>query len=477
MNPLEEAGAWLRAHLPWSLDEWGTTEWIVFCSLVLLFLIGCLGSRAWAQRVRQQAPAMMTSIGILGTFVGIYEALQSANFSPPGLTASVFDLVDSMKTAFLTSLMGLGAAILFRITISLGWHRKAPSSQVEDRLLAVLSDIRTAIVGKDDDSLTDQISALRLNVKDSGSAQEIRLEALLQAVAGTGDRSVAGRLDKMRLDVTERLDMLRVIQADGFGKLNTLTETIRETLVENLQELIAELNASVGEEFRESLNRLVQDIEQALIEQFGKTFVEFNEATQALKKWQEDHRAQVEELTAAFNLAATNIESIAQNCALIPATMDRLQDGMSMARHDVEVLNRQLEAFASLREQAEQSFPLIKQNLDAIGDDLRKSAEGFNGAKEVIENAFREAQASAMRTMQTHAANVDQMAASMKETIVEAQRESAEKALGTIRTSMATFSQESQTALQTILRDWGGNMIAIAERCKELIDSVQTRRI
>ena len=269
--------------------------------------------------------------------------------------------------------------------------------------------------------------------------------------------------------------MLRVIQADGFGKLSTLTETIRETLVENLQELIAELNASVGEEFRESLNRLVQDIEQALIEQFGKTFVEFNEATQALKKWQEDHRAQVEELTAAFNLAATNIESIAQNCALIPATMDRLQDGMSMARHDVEVLNRQLEAFASLREQAEQSFPLIKQNLDAIGDDLRKSAEGFNGAKEVIENAFREAQASAMRTMQTHAANVDQMAASMKETIVEAQRESAEKALGTIKTSMATFSQESQTALQTILRDWGGNMIGIAEKLREITNEVRPR--
>ena len=467
----------MNQQISWDLIELGIIEWIVISSLALLFLMGCLGQRAWAQRVRQQAPAMMTSIGILGTFVGIYFAMLPLDFSPANMNDSVTALVNGMKTAFLTSLMGLASAILFRGFIAVGWHRKVPSSHAEDSVLSALSDIRTAIAGKDDDSLASQISGLRLNVKDSASAQEKRLDDLLQAVGGTDEGSVAGRLDRMRLDVTERLDGLRDAQANGFGKLDALTETIREALVENLQKLITELHESVGKEFREFLNRLIQDIEKALIEQFGKTFVEFNEATQALKKWQEDHRAQVEQLTEAFNMAANSIEAIAQNCERIPPTMDRLQEGVSMARQDVEALNRQLEAFASLREQAEQSFPLIKQNLDAIGADLRRSASGFNDMKEVIEKMFQEAQASAMRTMETHAADVKEMAASMKGAVEEAQRQSAQEALSTIKTAMEAFSQQAQKELERIQRDWGGNMIAIAERCKELIDSVQTRRI
>lgn len=429
----------MSQQISWGLIELGPIEWIVIGLLALLFLIGCLGRRAWAQRVRQQAPAMMTSIGILGTFVGIYLAMLPLDFSPANMNDSVITLVDGMKTAFLTSLMGLASAILFRGFIAVGWHRKAPSSPAEDSVLSALSGIRTAIAGKDDDSLTSQVSGLRL-------------------------------------DVTERLDGLREAQSDGFGKLDALTETIREALVENLQKLIAELHESVGKEFRESLNRLIQDIEKALIEQFGKTFVEFNEATQALKKWQEDHRTQVERLTEAFNMAANDIEAIAQNCERIPPTMHRLQEGVSMARQDVEALNRQLEAFASLREQAEQSFPVIKQNLDAIGDDLRRSASGFNDLKEVVEKAFREAQASAVRTMETHAADVKEMAASMKGTVEEAQRRSAQEALSTIKSAMDAFSQEAQKELERIQRDWGGNMIAIAERCKEAIDSVQARR-
>lgn len=463
-------------QISWNLIELGVIEWIVISLLALLFLIGCLGQRAWAQRVRQQAPAMMTSIGILGTFVGIYLAMLPLDFSPANMNDSVTALVNGMKTAFFTSLMGLASAIVFRGFIAVGWHQKAPRSHAEDSVLSALSDIRTAIAGKDDDSLTSQISGLRLNVKDSASAQEKRLDSLLQAVGGTDEGSVAGRLDRMRLDVTDRLDGLREAQSDGFGKLDALTETIREALVENLQKLIAELHESVGKEFRESLNRLIQDIEKALIEQFGKTFVEFNEATQALKKWQEDHRAQVERLTEAFNMAANGIEAIAQNCERIPPTMDHLQEGVSMARQDVEALNRQLEAFASLREQAEQSFPLIKQNLDAIGDDLRRSAAGFNDLKKVIEKAFQEAQASAMRTMETHAADVEEMAASMKGTVEEAQRKSAQEALSSIKSAMDAFSQEVQGELERIQRDWGGNMIAIAEHCKKAIDSVQTRR-
>ena len=99
---------------------------------------------------------MMTSIGILGTLVGIYAAMLPLDFSPANMNDSVTALVNGMKTAFLTSLMGLASAILFRDFIAVGWHLRAPSSPAEDDVLSTLSSIRTAIAGKDDGSLTSQ---------------------------------------------------------------------------------------------------------------------------------------------------------------------------------------------------------------------------------------------------------------------------------------------------------------------------------
>lgn len=425
-------GTLMIEQLPWDLNDPRTIVALVVVGvLAFLFLTGLL-----FQGMRQQAAAIMTSIGILGTFVGIYVAMPQ-DFTTD-TTRSAGELLDGMKTALLTSLMGLGSAVLFRVFIAFGWHREAPSSTAEDSVLSTLTDIRTAIAGKDDE----------------------------------GHESLANQIGQLRVNITGRLDRLLVVQANGFGKLNALTETIRETLVENLQKLIADLNESVGIEFRESMNRLIQDIEKALIDQFGKTFVEFNEATQALKEWQEDHRSQVEQLTTAFNTAATSIETIARNCERIPPTMDRLYEGLSMARQDVEALNRQLEVFADLRKQAEQFLPTIKQNFDSIGDDLANSAAGLSGMKDVIEDAFKRADESAKRTMDTHAADVVKMTASMRSSVQDAQNE----ALSIIKSSMGQFSEQVQQRMKDVAESWGREMVAIAEACGDAIAAVQSGR-
>ena len=65
--------------------------------------------------VHAAAPSLMTSIGILGTFWGIYGGLQNLSFSPDHINASIEQLLEGMKTAFGTSLVGLSSGILYRI--------------------------------------------------------------------------------------------------------------------------------------------------------------------------------------------------------------------------------------------------------------------------------------------------------------------------------------------------------------------------
>ena len=352
--------------------------------MVLAMLIG-FGIFGWKSgNFSRVAPALMTSTGILGTFCGIFIALYPLDFSPGKVNDSVHALLNGMKTAFVTSLVGIFAAILFRAVIS------------------PLADSR------------------RTSLEESASPEEReilkRLDAIKQAIAGDGDSSMVTQVRALRDESRQ-----------GFQKLDGLSEAIRGALVENLQQLMTDIREVIGEQLKQQLENLVAEIREVIIERLGNTFIELKDATIALNEWQQQHRAQVEQLTAAFNLAAERIAAIALDCEKIPPTMEQLREIVEMAHRDVEALNRQVEAFAGMRKQAEEAFPQIKEHLDEIGQNLSKSAEGFTGLEETIRTTFQNADKETRRLAEQHVQNVENLAANMRETLEKAQRESADK--------------------------------------------------
>ena len=444
--------------------------WVIAAVLILLFYFGFQ-----RETLRQAAPGLMTSLGIFGTFCGIYLALYPLDFSLGKMNDSIEELLDGMKVAFLTSLLGLLAAIIFRIVAKDKLHAVIPPEQKE-----VLS----------------------------------RLDAIKQSIAGEGDSSLVTQMQKLR-DETR----------DGFKRLDGLTETIRDALVNNLEQLIKDLQEIVGRQLGDALLKLIEDIEEALIKQFGKTFIEFNEATQALKKWQEDHRTQVERLTEAFDQVALKISQISSDCEKIPVAMNKLREILAITDAQLSALNQSAEVFAKMREQAEQSFPLIKEHLDKIGADLSESAKGFDGLEEVIRNTFQnaeqetrkvvlqhsenmqrmtsgmketleqaqrearnaaqqhsedvqqmafgvretldQAQQETRRVAQQHTENVQQIAAGMKDTLEQAQRDSASKISAIISEAIQNFDSE----IRRVSEQYGSNMLSIAQKCEEVIRS------
>ena len=268
-----------------------------------------------------------------------------------------------------------------------------------------------------------------------------------------------------------QMQKMRDENRDGFKKLDGLSDTIRVALVENLKSLIEEIRDIIGKQLGESLKQLIANIEEALIKQFGSTFVEFNAATQAIKKWQEEHREQVEQLTNAFNLTAERIAQIVEDCKTIPATMEQLQEAVGAARNEVESLNRQLETFAEMRQQAEQSFPAIKQYMDKVGADLAQSAEGFKG----LEVTIRQAEEETRRIARLHTENVEALASGMRETLEKAQRDSANQVTGIVDAAINKFTQEINRELDRVARAWGENMVSISERVAEVIRAEEQR--
>lgn len=452
---------------------------------VILFVRGWMNPK-----FRQRAPGLMTTLGILGTFVGITIAIYGVDFTSSEITNSVTSLLNGMKVAFVTSVLGLLFSLVFRWSL--------PPEKASQNPLDVLSDIHKAIAD-DDVTVLSQLKHLRTDVRgDDGVIAGIRglrndvhdqLFDLNRAIGGDDERSLVGRLDRLRTDVREEsgklqdaIGRLEEAQQMGFSKLDALTSTIRDALVTNLETLITDLRETIGEQLAGTIQTLIDNIEKALIEQFGKTFIEFNEATQAIKKWQEDHRHQVEELTAAFNVASTAVKEIAANCATIPPTMELLRDGMTIVRRDIESLNQHIEAFAAMKKQAEQAFPLIKKNLDAIGDDLSSSAASFHDLRGVIESTFEAASADVKRIVEESRTACTNLTKEMSTSIDRAMSDSEAAVRRAVENNADKIGQLSKrtaddirNAMNPVAEEWGRNMVAIAKECGAKIEQASKR--
>lgn len=391
--------------------------------LVLMFIIG-LRDKGFGR----VCPSLMTSLGILGTFCGIYLSLYPLDFSPGNMNNSVTQLLGGMRTAFFTSLAGIGASIIFKVT-----ERMMSPQSVDDNIKKQMTPEQQLVIEK--------------------------LEDIRKAISGDGDSSIVTQIQYIRNDNREAIQ-----------KLNQLTETIRGALIESLKELTKEVREVIVEQLKNSLEQLILKIEKALIDQFGKTFIEFNEATQSIKKWQEDNRDHIIQLTRAFEMSAHEIESIATNCRTIPTTMNSLSEIMGAVGKEVNQLQDQLKSFAMLRQQAEEAFPLIKKHLDTIGMDLENSAKEFSELDTVLRDIFKDAHDSIKLIGEQHLNNVNQVAKAMTQTMREESKKSSLEVQALVRQTLKEFGEQITRESLRIARGYGENMISIAEQCARAIE-------
>ena len=395
---------------------WLGGEGIAAVILMLLIALVVLGQQGKVVS-RQAAPALMTSLGIFGTFCGIFVALYEFDLANEN---GFQEFLDGMKTAFVTSLLGIAFAIASRMF----WSR--PGSGEKSRH-------------------PEQREILE------------HLEAIKQAIAGDGDSSMVTQMREMRKENRE-----------GFEKLDGLSEAIRDALVKNLQKLMKQLQTILGEQLKEQMENLVNEIKKVMVEQLGTTFTDLKAAVIALNEWQRQHREQLKQMTDAFNTAAAQIVVIAAKCEKIPETMEQLRSIIESANGDMEKLNRQLEAFANLGKQAKDALPNIQGYLNKVLGDLEKSAEGFAGLEKVIRGTFEKA-------IDAHAKSVEKMAADLNNTLKEANAKSSEEIERIVKEALAKFSTDMNREINEVTKQWGSNLVAVAERAAESIEAAKKR--
>lgn len=86
--------------------------------VLIIFILAFLD-----QKTGKDLKSQIVSVGVLGTFVGIFIGLQG--FNPQDIENSINDILVGLKTAFFTSIVGMGVST----TLSVIQQLKAPSEK------------------------------------------------------------------------------------------------------------------------------------------------------------------------------------------------------------------------------------------------------------------------------------------------------------------------------------------------------------
>lgn len=365
MNPALALEAFLKGQEAQNITA-------LFCWLIIVAFAAAIFSYR-TDRMRgfaHYAPNLLTSLGILGTFVGIVIGLM--NFNPEEIDGSIASLLAGLETAFITSLVGMAAAILYKMaTTSIPFIQPRGVEGVgtdevgpEDIYACLkaqegnLEKMRAAIAGDEDGSLVSQLKLLRSDSRDLGDK--------LGAISQTGDRQLEVMIDfhKQSEQQSERFDVFA------------------QDLERQLKDFAEMLSKSATETVINALKDVISDFNKNLTEQFGDNFKALDASVQKLVEWQENYREQLADMKAQYSHGVESIMQTEQSVAhisekagAIPDTMEGLKTLLETTQHQLEELTNHLEAFKGMRDAAVEAVPTIREQVESTVQDVSSAAQ------------------------------------------------------------------------------------------------------
>lgn len=362
-----EPGVWIESVLRQSQADVVTDIVVGLLVVIFFFALGSARRGAFPGFVHY-TPNLLTSLGILGTFIGIVIGL--LHFDIADIDASIGLLLDGLKTAFITSLMGMLLAICFKVIDSSGKLRPSVEGVTEEE------------VGP-----AEIFQELRL--------QRTATERLVRAIEGDEDSTLVSQVRLLRSDVQEQ-SRTQQEQAKKHGERLGAFEV---QLWHKLDEFAEMLSKSATETVINALKEVIADFNRNLTEQFGENFKELNAAVEKLVQWQENYRQQLQEMHRQYEQGVQAIAQIEQAVAhiseeskQIPATMAELKTVLETTQHQLNELERHLEAFRDMRDKAVEAVPQIQQQMDGMVKDVstavKDAGEQIMEASEKVNQAI-----------------------------------------------------------------------------------------
>jgi uncharacterized coiled-coil DUF342 family protein len=393
---------------------------VAICAVIVILGTYFLFVR-WNARSVTQGPALLTMVGIGGTFFGI--AVGLLNFNASNVQDSIPGLINGIKTAVWASFMGVFMAILIKVRYALFTDEAdEPGGPAGEDLIAA------------------------------------QLAALHKALTGDDEATVISQMKLARSDVNDRLDAIKRSQAEFMDRL---AEMSSKALVEALRDVIKDFNAKINE-------------------QFGDNFKQLNEAVGRLLTWQDEYRRQLDELiniereSAAQTRVAVDHykEALASTQGLLTAAQDfrTILDAIDAYKAN---LRDNTERLAALIETMRVATPALQSEIGSLVSAVTASvlhseaevarvseeiSERFRAAADAVRDGLTTSLAGANREISE---NISRLVGSTKE-----QTEALQTALEeSLTESLQSLAQQLASLSNRFAEDYG----PIADRLREVV--------
>ena len=380
-----------------------STETLFFIFIILILAV--VFHVRYDLRTAEQAPTILTTLGIFATFLAI--ALGLLRFDSINIQDSVPQLLDSMKTAFWASVAGVGTALTFNFRRLYSNRKNVNELSVEEKLLEEMKGLRS--------NSHEDLKDLSRYLEDSNNNQEILTEL----------KNIRNDNNEFFKDLVEHIDESNA-QQELLTELKGLRNDSHEdfkNLIEAQNEALDRISKTSSEELVRALEVVVKDFNAKINEQFGENFKQLNQAVGDLLTWQEEYKTHIEVTTKILTTTIQNTQNLVSKVESIVNDSDAITQNSKILLNNIETFKRvadnlestlgnldvqrnaidaRVESLAKLVSKASDDLPQINQKILGIARTMQSSALEFNRNVAEMSNKTQE-QVNALNSGLEHA--------------------------------------------------------------------------
>lgn len=322
-------------------------------------------------------PSVVSTLGVLGTFIGISIGL--LGFETNNLSESIPKLLSGLKTAFFTSIAGMVASIILSKKIN----------SLYDGATGGQDDINGAanLICQSVNALSKQISVesektLKFYDVVSQSIQNIvsnigksnECVALLEKT-NAAIKELSGGLERGISEVKDRMNDTNKLLGDKFDDFAVL-------LQKNNTEALVEVMRKVTEEFQSQMNALISRL-------VAENFEQLNNSVEQLNKWQVENKEMIQSLILQYK---EMVDSFEQTSIVLSQVKDdtasMVGKGGKLAQL-VKSLSEVIiedEKFKSISNDLQQTAELSKSNMESFDQSTKTLNEWVRKQRDFAES-------------------------------------------------------------------------------------------
>lgn len=386
-------------------------------------------------------PSVFTTLGVLGTFSGIFFGLQK--FDVSNIDQSIPLLLEGMKTAFLTSIIGILLSLIFK---PIGQYVLRTVELIEppiqtselsalNKIIEILENtkietitniqkLNLALIGETDISISTQLVKLKNRITENNSGQEkqnLLLESILLSITGKEKTSLTTQLENIKSQILgiyneqiehkiffeyiknslgsdnetsllTQIQKLRAEQNDNNNSLKNKFDEFGEILKKNNTDALVEVMKKTTEVFNEQMSELIERLVQ-------ENFKELNNSVKSLNDWQKENKEMISTLTEHFKVVSTDfaiasnsIKEITENTTILTDKNSHL----SILIRDLQKVMIDDTKFQEIANQLTGTINILKENTETFDETTNKlntwilKERDFKQSAEILINRLEE---------------------------------------------------------------------------------------